>query len=111
MFETLRRRWIIALIGGLWLLNFLDGIITLYAMSLNNPHIVELNPFFTPGTFNIKMVLPMALTFVWSITWYKAWREEDDITRQLLIWMMIILNVAFTAIFINNIVVLALAAT
>ena len=89
------------------LLNGADAIITFYALNLHSPHIHELNSIFTPTIFNtaIKiLVLPFVLELLTAI-WIEFYRKHT----LPLFAIFLILDIMFTIVVINNVIVLCQA--
>ena len=89
------------------LLNSADAIITMYTLHLYSPYIHELNSIFPPTMFNVFikiLVLPAILELLTAL-WIEFYREHTI----LLFTVFLVLDIMFTIIVINNVVVLCQA--
>ena len=89
------------------LLNGADAIITLYALNLHSPFIQESNTIHALTIFNIDMkvlILPTILE-LFTVIWIELYRKHTI----LLFAVFLILDIMFTIVVINNVVVLCRA--
>lgn len=88
MLENLSLKHIIVLLISLFILNAVDGVMTLYVLA-HIPTAVETNPLFSQQSLYIKAFLPALFALFWGATWYLAWRERDEDARSILVLILI----------------------